>query len=180
MNGLLCMKVHNKSNYNSGNSKIETVKIKNYVLYIRPGIKDFMNRLLKNYKVAIFSSTTQKNLILSLNLILSNPIIKRLDFIWDRSRTRHDPDYGTDPLIKSHQTIKMLKDVWDNPIINPWKFWNQTNTICIDHDYLKLRFNKLENIIITKEWDAKPSEDESQKLPELEKTIKLKFDQLTN
>nr|QBK90886.1 MAG: ctd-like (NLI interacting factor-like) phosphatase [Pithovirus LCPAC201] len=180
MNGLLCMKVPNNSNYLPPNPEVKTIKIKNYILYIRPGIRDFMNRLLKIYKVAIFSSTTEKNLISSLGVILGNQIMKRLVFIWDRSRTRHDPDYRMDRSIKSHQTIKALKDVWENPIINPWKFWNKTNTICIDHDYMKLRFNKSENIIISQEWGIKLTKDKSQKLPELEEIIKRKFDQLAD
>lgn len=175
MNGLLCMKVPNDSNYKLSNPSIKIIKIKNYVLYIRPGIHGFMDRLLKNYKVAIFSSTTRKNLILSLGAILGNRTMKRINFIWDRSRARHDPDYGKNPLIKSHQTVKILKDVWDNPIVNPWRIWNQTNTICIDNEITKLRFNKPDNIIISPEWDPNSFEN---KLPELEKTIVRKFDLL--
>ena len=178
MNGLLCKKVPDESNHSLFDPKVKIARIKNYVLYIRPGIHNFMDKLLKNYKVAIFSSTTQKNLFASLKAILGNHTVKRLDFIWDRSRTRHDPDYGIDVSIKGHQTVKILKDVWDNPIINPWKFWNQTNTICIDNDHMKLRFNKPENIIIVPEWEAKSTKDKSQNLSELVKIIERKFDQL--
>ncbi len=58
MNGLLCKKVLKNSKYSPSDRKIKSVNIKNYKLYIRPGVQDFINRLLKSYKVAIFSSTT--------------------------------------------------------------------------------------------------------------------------
>ena len=154
MNGLLCKKVLKNSKYSPSDRKIKSVNIKNYKLYIRPGVQDFINRLLKSYKVAIFSSTTNKNLFCVLDIVLGPKIMKRLTFIWDRSRTRHDPDYGKDSSIKSHQTVKILKDVWKNPIINPRRIWNQTNTICIDHEFSKLRFNQRENIIIIPEWQG--------------------------
>lgn len=154
VNGLLCKKVLPGSKYRPSDPRIKMIKTNKYFLYIRPGVEQFINRLLDKYRVAIFSSTTSRNLEPILKILFNHNTLRRLAFIWDRSRTRHDPEFGQNPKIESHQTIKSLVDVWDNPMINPRRFWNQTNTLCIDHEFSKLRFNSPNNILICQEWES--------------------------
>ena len=137
-------------------------------VFIRNGSENFINQLIKQkYKLAFYTSTTHKN---------ANPVIKKickknykkLDFIWARDRTHFDPDP-----IKSHDTIKNISDVWDNPVINRRKKYGPTNTIIIDDSMRKIRFNNKSNCILVSTYD--PTATDKNFFPNLLEKIQQKF-----
>jgi hypothetical protein len=143
-----------------------------------------MYRLLAKYQVGIFSSTSRHNLLPILECIFGKNILKQLLFIWDRSRTRFDPDYQYSEETEDHLTVKMLTDFWENPIFNVDRIWDRTNTLCLDHELTKLRFNPMENILLCQEWEGGILEQEIPFRPdsyqEIETHIRKKFDTLRN
>lgn len=149
VNGILCCKVvFGKS------EKINS----EYGVIIRPRMRDMIMRLSLKYKVGIYSSTMNKNIekIIMLMFGRDNPFI----IIADRKYTKLDPRYEKDIKVKSFDTIKVLENIWENPVLNINRKWNATNTLLIDHDYNKIRWNDEKNILLVQEFKNKDSYDD--------------------
>ncbi len=147
-----------------------TLQLRSYSLLARPGVVAFLEKLLEQYAVAIFSSTTEINLGQILAWLLPSGLQQRLTFVWDRSRTRLDPEYGRKPHISAYQTIKQLVDVWDCPTFNAQRQWGSCNTLLVDHELAKLRFNNPSNFLLTSEWRMElslPADDNQDSLEDL-------------
>ena len=97
----------------------------------RPGYDAFITELLTKYQVAVFSSTMEKNCRAILDFI---PGADRFEFYFFRDHTRWDPETPE----TSYDTIKLLRDIYENPIANPRRIWSECNTIIIDDSATKL------------------------------------------
>jgi len=136
---------------------VDFLQRNNYVIVFRPGILEFITNLMTDYTVAIFSSTTYYNLKPCLEAMLTPTLNKQILFVADRRNVKLDPDYKVDPEIEIHDTVKNLTDIWSHPYYNSKRIWNNHNTILVEHDERKTRFNPSENILIIPEWDPSSS-----------------------
>lgn len=126
-----------------------TLKLFSYDFLPRPEIATFLSNLYKEYEVALFSSTTEKNAFLILKNILTRDQMKKTLFFWYRDRTHLDPD----PSALPYETVKLLDDVFTSPIINKERKWSKENTILIDDSTTKTRFNDQKNLVILPSYD---------------------------
>lgn len=146
VNGVLCFKDATKSINAS-------VKCKNYHVVMRPNVLDFLKKLSQQFTVGIFSSTTYVNLEKILNLVDLN--WKRyIHIVADRGTTTLDPDFGHNDKISNYDTVKNLSQFWNHPIHNKDRKWNKGNTVLVDHDPMKVRFNDPLNIIMIDEFKS--------------------------
>ena len=141
LNGVLCRKI-NKYDY-IYNSNIPHIELPNHFLYIRPGAKQLLQELWKidGLDIAIFSSTTYKNVNLILDHLMSKKDMSRLKFLWCRDRCSFDPYYGVMTAISKYATIKKLDSIFENPIVNWNRNYNETNILMVDDSSLKMRYN---------------------------------------
>jgi len=118
---------------------------------LRPGIKNFILELkARGYTVGIFSSTKFLTFRDVLTAIFGREHV--FDVIADRTHTTLDPDYGIDPNVKDFATIKDLNRIWNGPLFNEKRIWNPQNTLLVDHELAKIRFNPEANILIIPEY----------------------------
>lgn len=171
ISGLLCCKVPKEFVVDDS---LEFIDLEHYKVIFRPNIKVFLNKCYEKYSVAYFSSTTHKNAIVILDKLLTKEQREKTVFFWFRDKTHLDPDFEKDPNIKDYDTIKLLSDVYDNPLFN--RTYNSKNTVLCDDSHTKNRFNNPSNLIIVTPYDGSNKDNT---LDELIKVIESKFINLT-
>lgn len=189
INGVLCIKI-TKPEYNriikdndDAFSEMKVIKLLSYYVVVRPGCYEFLNFVYTNFDVGYFSSTTQKNARGILNSIISQEQEDETKVFWFRDRTHFDPDSGfvegvnyiTGVPSTVFDTIKLLSDIYDNPIINCRRQYNDGNTILCDDSEKKTRFNNSNNVIIFPKFDG--NKDDAM-LFEMINTITERFEML--
>lgn len=132
-----------------------TLKLASYDFLPRPEVATFLSNLYKDYEVAFFSSTTEKNAFLILKEILTRDQMKKTLFFWYRDRTHLDPNPGALP----YETVKLLDDVFTSPIVNKERKWSKNNTILVDDSAVKTRFNDDANLIILPTYDPEVADN---------------------
>jgi len=135
-------------------SKLTQYKIGNFRVSFRPGCFQFLVKLAnKGYHIGFFSSTTHRNANpmvgkilndLSKNSKYKKKVKKSIMVKYFRDRNRWDPEGKPD----SYKVIKMLSDVWSNPIANPSRLYNKDNTLIVDDELAKVRYNDPGNYIV--------------------------------
>lgn len=150
INEVLCCKL-SKNKYIYTDDMLEC---NSYYIKPRPGYREFMNLCYENYNVAFFSSTNTWNVIPILKFILTENQYNNTKFIWCRDRTRFDPCP-----CNIYDTIKNLNDIYENPVINTEKLYNNMNTILVDNSIIKTRFNNPKNIIICESYQGDVSDN---------------------
>jgi hypothetical protein len=155
VNGLLCCKVDDPR---VDVSKFEVQRANKYKTVARPDCRKFVAKLMDTYTVGIFSSTTAFNLNKILPWLLGKELRSKIVFIADRHSVKFDPNYGTCAGIESHDTVKYLDDIWSNPCFNWNRDWNSTNTLLVDNDLRKVKFNEPANYLVVEEWDIKSTQ----------------------
>lgn len=154
LNGVLISKVRkrsareNLSLQHDEDVGCDFITLEGNVIFIRNGVVDVLTELSKEYYIAIWSSTTLKNV----NKIIST-VFKNIEFlfIWDRSTTLLDPEYDKYPH-DEHSTVKNLNHLLSNPF--NWKReFTIYNVVLVDDELDKLRFNDDKNIIIIPKFD---------------------------
>ena len=176
VNGLLALKV-------TATDKIPEAKKcnVNYSTVARHGVYDMLTVLSEKYVLGIYSSTTYPNISIMLQSIFRNSELcsskwnSIFTIISDRNNTCLDPEYGINKEIKSYDTIKDLKRIWEHPIFNKDRKWNDTNTLLIDHDKNKLRFNNKKNILVVDEYLISDYKSKLDNTSELIKAIEEKM-----
>ena len=107
MNGVLIARYYgddpNKPNRESD------YKIKNHYVYLRPGFKKFINVLLHNFNVGIWSSVSKGNLDILCKTIFSPEQLKRLKFVLDGSYCTIVPNEGSEKPIMLKETKKLFE-----------------------------------------------------------------------
>lgn len=166
INGLLCCKVP-KSVKNP-----DVLKLNSYNVLPRPNYIEFLETLYSRYTIGFFSSTCEWNVNPILNKLLTPEQKKATVLLWFRDRTRLDPDDS------GFATIKMLKDVFENPMFNAKRLYNESNTILIDDCNIKTRFNNPDNIITCKSFTGQ--DDDDHELLDLIETISERFELISN
>ena len=160
MNGLVCRKIY-KPDYDEDNpvsDKYERLELGSCYVFIRPDVRDFLEKCFELADIAFWSSTTYYNAKHILDHILTESQQSNVIFKWYRDRTKLDPTYGIDHVTNNYDTIKDLNDVWDSPVINRNRFYNSSNTIICDDDHKKVRLNNKDNIIMVTTFDPWESE----------------------
>jgi TFIIF-interacting CTD phosphatase-like protein len=142
LNGVLCRKIA------SGPVPENALQLQSYAVEPRPGVKEFLEFCYSHYTVGFFSSTTFRNADPILKKILTPEQYQLSKIKWFRDRTRFDPD------TKDHTTIKVLKDLFDNPIANSERIWSESNTLLIDDSIEKTRFNSPKNVLLVKTYSG--------------------------
>jgi len=78
-------------------------------------------------------------------------------FVWDRNMCELDPDFGKNPKLEEHSTIKRIDTVLKNPVANRLRKWKcddkEQNIIIVDNDEIKLRFNHPNSQLIFSAFD---------------------------
>ncbi len=161
VNGVFCCKVPK--------SQPADVKLRSYNIFLRPFYQEFLEFCYNNYKIAFFSSTNRHNVDVILKNILTQDQQKETCFVWCRDRTHFDPD--TD----SFETIKILDDVFTNPIVNHNRLYSAKNTILVDDSKAKTRYNNDKNVLICEPFTGLVK---NQHLYDLMTLIPEKFGQL--
>jgi hypothetical protein len=165
VNGVLCRKVTRRD---AISLPADTIRLLGCDVIPRPGHREFLTHCFTHYSVGIFSSTTERNVTKILDGLLTPEQIASLALRWFRDRTRLDPDYGMEPNIERHETIKLLSDVLDNPILNEQRRYSLRNIILVDDSFLKVRFiDPQENVLIVPTYRGDPEDAELSKLPAL-------------
>lgn len=122
-------------------------QVKKYTYFPYPGVHDFLLDICRKYKIGFFTSITEKNAKEILETLLENTEVK-YEFILDRRFVKLDPEYKSYRKLNEYDTIKLLSDVFNSPIVNHHRIYNKFNTIIIDDSYLKIRFNHPRNVIL--------------------------------
>lgn len=179
INGLLCYKV--KQPYmkpDDGNF----LDRKFYRVYRRPGVEEFLEWCLKNYDVAMWSSTTTYNAQPILKWLFPlRGTLKPVKFSWYRDRTNLDPDYNIDNRVQNHDTVKNLVNIWSDPYVNDSRRYNKFNTLIVDDSVRKTRFNNEDNVLIVDKYSpiaCEASEENTSWVELLQDRIVEKFDTL--
>lgn len=108
---------------------------------IRPGAKIFIQKVMENFHVAFYSSITYQNMSKIIDQLLSFEQKKQLEFIWDRAQCDLDPDFGKDPSIKEHDTVKRIDRIVNNAAVNRERRWTPENILMIDDSPGKMKMN---------------------------------------
>lgn len=124
-------------------TNLEKVELGKKIIYPRIGIKEFLEYIFENYQVAVFSSTTEKNADPILKYMLSEEQYDKLVFKWFRDRTRLDKNYE-----EIYDTVKVLEDIIDNPIINYNRHIKLEDLLMLDDSPKKMRLNDKKNYLI--------------------------------
>jgi hypothetical protein len=173
INGLLCCKIP-KDQKPKKYAKSDILKLNSYKVIIRPYCREFLESCYSQFAVGFFTSTCEWNVKAILNKILTPEQYKTTALMWFRDRTRFDPISSADEM--RFETIKMLEDIFQNPMVNEKSLYSEQNTLLIDDSEIKTRFNNPANIIICKKFTG---EENDQGLLDLLKIIPEKFEALT-
>lgn len=141
---------------------------------LRPGYAAFLAHCYEHYSVAFFSSTTYTNANPILEKMLTAEQKQQTVFRWFRDRTRLDPDYGTGDVAK-FDTIKLVKDIIENPTVNESRVYSYENVLLIDDDLNKVRLNNPKNVMTVGSYYGKR---EDTTLAEIIPLIEAKFAQM--
>lgn len=139
INGLLCRKINTKEQIEG-----EVIELPSYKVQLRPGCHEFLDFCYRHYDIAFFSSTLHVNADAILKALLNSKQHKITIFKWFRDRTRFDPDSKTD----KYATVKVLKDIFDNPVVNRDRIYSEKNTLICDDSVTKIRLNDPKNTVI--------------------------------
>jgi len=140
---------------------LSKISIGNKFVYPRKGIKEFLIYLFEKYEVAVFSCTTEKNAEDILKQMLTAEQYNKLLFKWFRDRARLDKEYDT-----IYDTVKVLEDIVDNPVINVERKIKMEDLLMIDDSVKKMKLNDKKNYIIV---NPDPQYDMREMVPEIEK-----------
>ena len=143
------------------------IKLPKCSVALRPGYQIFLDFCYYRYKIAFFSSTTYQNANDILETLLTPNQKKRTLFRWFRDRTHYDPDTN------DHSTIKLLSDVFDNPVVNSYRQFTSRNTLLCDDSPSKIRFNNPNNIVLINPFEG---DSNDRTLFELMNIIPSRFD----
>jgi hypothetical protein len=182
INGLFCEKLVRGSL--PADEVLRTVDTGKYTVVIRPGAKALLDFIYKFADVGFFSSTSVTNAKNIINSLLTKSQKKRAKFMWFRDRVQLDPDYGQEGVSK-FDTVKNLTQIFLSPELNESRKYSPLNTLIIDDDFKKVRFNDERNILVVPSYRVSDEKDDTnfiisqirEKFEELE-GVSLKLEEL--
>lgn len=111
-------------------------KVGSFLVYVRPGLNDFLTWLFENYDVAVWSSVKKFNVDQLVKFIFDDEPYRfsKLKFVWHQDMT--DQEENPDPALRNVKPlfIKDLRKVWD-----AFPEYDHTNTILVDDTKEKVR-----------------------------------------
>lgn len=159
INGLLCWKFFSEKYPQeqvikmAKDLKMEYIILEKFVVFIRPKVRIFLDFCYEYADVGFFSSTTHLNGYSILDKILTEDQRKKTKFFWYREHVKLDPEFGIKPEIKQHDTVKILTDVLASAQINHHRLYSYYNTVMLDDDLNKIRFNSMQNSHLVKSFN---------------------------
>ncbi len=134
-------------------------KTRTKYIYLRPGAIDFLEWLVKNYDVGIWTSCVEHNAYGIVRAAIPKRIRTQFKFVFHRARCELVPGPG-------YNSIKDLRQVWDNfPAYGP------KNTWAIDDTASKYT-RQPDNLILLKEFKANaPDAAHDRELEKLRKRL---------
>lgn len=153
------------------------IKCRSYCLVARPGINNFVKKLQESYNVALYSSTTFRNLEELINTVFDDDVRNSFRFIWTRNQTRLDDNFRKPGFehVMPFDTVKPLDYVIGDPIVNSKREFSLANTLIIDNDERKLSPNPQENSMIWKEYVPVNPEEDAETLDDYRSLIESRF-----
>lgn len=118
---------------------------KYYRVVERPLVRAVLAVLFELYDVAVISSSTPYNVTIALKSLLSPQQLSALRFVWTRDRTHTDAD-------TQYDTVKLLSDILEDPVINAAGQYSVCNTLICDDTAAKMRLNPPANVLICAEF----------------------------
>ena len=115
-------------------NNLTKIKLNRMILYFKPGIISFLEKLSKTCDIALWTSGNEYNFKHFTNWIKENSSIK-FRFIWYRDMCEMVGDEG-------HETIKKVKRIIKSPTINYNRIYNENNILIVDNDLTKVGMNK--------------------------------------
>jgi len=122
-------------------------------IIFRPDTFRFIEEVYSKYNIGFFTSCTYKTMKRILGSLLTEQQDYDTIFKWSRDHTHLDNESPC-----PWDTYKLLSDVWDNPVVNPNRYWNKYNTLMIDDSPNKMRYNPPENWMAVRSFNG---EDDS-------------------
>ncbi len=145
LNGLLVHRHFKRSSIETGYNTEEATLLGDHYTWDRPGSREFINYLLDNYTVAVWSSAMAKNVNLLVNHVFKSRRTELL-FEFDQSfcelETPHPDPTERKPLFK-----KNLTTVW-----SAFSTFNERNTLLIDDSKYKTRDNPKGTVLLVDSW----------------------------
>lgn len=117
----------------------------------RPGLTEFLTRMLENFHVAIYSSTMYANVDHAIVQTFSG-MEEQMEFVWGREYTITDVNHK-DPSTM-HDTVKDLNVIWKSS-----DHWKINNTILIDDTESKGRLCS-DNLLLVPEFTHHTAPDD--------------------
>lgn len=167
VNGLLASKTQDTEEIDDlCNCGYETMERRKYSFICRPGADEFVQELLKHYRVGIFSSTTLFNLRPLLEGILEEETRKSLHCFLGREHVTWDKNWTPESTtVEKWDTTKDLSRVIDSPFGNPQRDVTLRNILLVEQEERKCETNPRENYLLLDDWtpcgdvDAESFED---------------------
>ena len=119
------------------------VRSGSFFVWMRPGIKEFLDIIFHNFDVAVWSSVSKLN-IDTLSVLVFGDRIKQLKFIWDQNMCVKEPHPLT---TRKPLFLKNLSKVWE-----VFPQYNESNTLIVDDTDLKMKNNPKECVVKALEW----------------------------
>lgn len=118
---------------------------KNHFVWTRPHVETFLEFAYCRHDIAVWSSAQPHTITGLLNGLSDHfemrPSLRsRLQFVWDRSKCRLDPDSGP------YATLKHMHDFWDFPGFDDR--YSSKNTLLLDDSETKLRHCPLSGLLV--------------------------------
>jgi TFIIF-interacting CTD phosphatase-like protein len=165
VNGVLIHRIHKSSSSKDDVS----VFVRDYNIWKRPHLNEFLEFCFENFQVSIWSSMQQKNAIPIINEIFTKDQTRNLEFIFYKDQCDE---------IKPHPNPNVNKpSLWKKDLLKIWKSFPQfsvENTLIIDDCKYKMLGNPKKCVIIPTVFDKKDLETDIGLL-KLTNELKLKI-----
>lgn len=138
------------------------------------GCRKFVNQCSQYGDIMIYTSMTKYNAEVVSKRVLGKKIYNsKIKFVLSREYNQWDPMFNRIEGIKSHDTVKLIDLIIQNPSINRDRQYTEERTILIDDTYRKIRYNDPRNIILFRPLESSQSKIYGHDEKSIEEVIEL-------
>ncbi|KAL1224358.1 hypothetical protein V5N11_035471 [Cardamine amara subsp. amara] len=153
LSGLLLHRVHKKDMRKKPRNRSPDASCGPNLVYKRPFCEDFMKFCLERFEVGIWSSACERNIDITLNIVLKD-VEDKLLFIWDQNKCT---DSGYKTLENSFKPM-FFKDL--SKVFQRFKGFSASNTVFIDDEPYKALLNPDNTGLFPLSYDATDKKDD--------------------
>ncbi|CAN8287428.1 unnamed protein product [Cochlearia groenlandica] len=153
LSGLLLHRVHVKNMRKKPKNRTPDASCGPNLVYKRPFAEEFIKFCLDRFKVGIWSSACERNVDMTLNIVLEN-LQEKLLFIWDQDECT---DSGYKTLENSFKPM-FFKNL--NKVFKCFKGFSASNTIFIDDEPYKALLNPAHTGLFPLSYDPSNKNDD--------------------